>query len=182
MPNVTNTMRHTTILVATIVLVVACVFAEEHLDDHIVHEIQEVRSEALSRQLAADDAAESAKSPQERAAEDARSRAHCIKRLGHVPKNFGFDCLTSPDFTRWDSIEQSGEAKWRQDHRVEVVLRDSLHWPTVVALAPVGLASRVLAPVARYLNLPLKIAVGLGFGIALGAWLIKRFNLATSWR
>jgi hypothetical protein len=33
---------------------------------------------------------------------------------------------------------------------------------------------KVLKPVAIYLSLPFKIALGLGFGVALGAWIIKK--------
>jgi hypothetical protein len=36
--------------------------------------------------------------------------------------------------------------------------------------------------VALYLSLPFRIALGFGFGIALGAWLIKKAGLDRTWR
>jgi hypothetical protein len=143
------------------------------IDEHIDKGLERVRREVVDVEAKTARAALDARSPAEKVADDARFKADWIKRLGYDPKG---DWLACMDFSSKppDPAVERAQTAWRHEHRVEIVLWDVLYWPTVVIGTTVSVIAGVLPAVAHYLSFPLKIALGLGFGIARGAWIISR--------
>lgn len=106
----------------------------------------------------------------ERRLKDAADAAHVT-----LPSNIDGEAAY---YKLQEAVEKAKNA-WLSDHGFEVFARDvsaSVGWALTEGIL------KVLKPVAIYLSLPFKIALGLGFGVALGAWVVKRAGLNDIWR
>jgi hypothetical protein len=98
----------------------------------------------------------------ERTFKDAADAAHVT-----LPSNIDGEAA----YYRLQAAVEKAKKAWLSDHGFEVLARDvsaSVGWALTEGIP------KVLKPVAIYLSLPFKIALGPGFGVALGAWIIKR--------
>jgi len=92
-----------------------------------------------------------------------------------LPEDNHIDWVTAKQEV--DTAADKARDAWRHDHRAVIVTGDVLDWSVGSFAILAEKTPEVLQPAALYLSLPFKIALGLGFGVALGAWIIKRLNL-----
>jgi hypothetical protein len=81
-----------------------------------------------------------------------------------------------------DTAVEKAKSAWRSDHGGELTALDVLDVLDWSGWALIEGMPKILNALALYLSLPFRIALGLGFGVALGAWIIKKLSLGGIWR
>jgi hypothetical protein len=196
-PTVKRRMRRVLLLVAAYaLLVVALAVAHEQLDSHLERELTRVGDNAARDYVKADKFPLHISLPVEpRATDTSRERSpnvfdsfvfgaadaerhvRDVAKAAHVALPADIDWEASK--SELDAVIEKAKNAWLSDHRVEVMARDVVNSS---GLALTKGMPNMLKTVTIYLSLPFKIALGIGFGIALGAWIVKRAGLNDIWR
>jgi hypothetical protein len=75
-----------------------------------------------------------------------------------------------------EEVEAKAEEAWRRSHWIQCTAEKALYVPASITINVAAIAPDTLKRVGSYLSFPFKLALGVGFGIALGAWIVKNWT------